>query len=122
MNKENNGGKNTKWTQVNVPSLLRDLPERVFSVSVFELNESDGLFCAFDKCNSFGDAKQLPSRLLSLSILEFWFFGKCWLDNCLFDGEDDKFGLFIHAAAKPLDDDVPIPNLQNISIKKMTSN
>lgn len=37
-------------SNVREPSLLRDFPERTFSVSFFELCESDGLFWIFDRC------------------------------------------------------------------------
>lgn len=46
-----------------IPSLFRDLAERFLSVSVFELNESDGLNCRFEMCDLLGDVKHMLSCL-----------------------------------------------------------
>lgn len=99
-----------------IPSLLRDLVERDFSVSFFELTESEGLFCsALAGCGLLGVASELPteSRVsVSLALL-MRPFASTWLAGCLVDGSDDSaFVLVIHAAAIPLVDDVPIPRTQ----------
>lgn len=52
------GTENLKYRE---PSLLRDFPERTFSVSFLELCESDGLFWIFDnECVAF-DGDVWPS-------------------------------------------------------------
>lgn len=95
---------------MSVPSLLRDLV-RDFSVSFFELNESDGLFCnvLFVSCALFGGVIGLVASRISLSLFSV----RPFASNGLADdgGDDNAFVLLIHAAAIPLDDVVPMPDI-----------
>lgn len=101
-------------SNVREPSLLRDFPERTFSVSFFELCESDGLFWIFDNCVVVVvvgfDGDVVRPSLVSFWLLALTFFGRCWFDDCWFGGDDDEFDeLFAQAADTPLTDDVPMP-------------
>lgn len=103
-----------------IPSLLRAFPLHFLpSVSVFELSDSDGLFCTAGII-SFGDVKQLlsvasfgsavaPDEKYGFCLSYFPSDCECWPDMA--GGVDVAFDSVVvpaTAAATPVDD-VPMP-------------